>query len=490
MLMLCSKKQGINRMAAMRISSKLLIIAGSIILVSFSCGSPDPSATERQPNILLFVADDLGYGDLGCYGAEDIRTPNIDNLAKQGVRLTHFYANAPECTPTRTALLTGRYQQRVGGLECAIGAGNVGRYDEAIWLWERKELGLPVEESTLMNSLKAAGYQTAMLGKWHLGYEQKFRPDRHGFDYSFGNIGYGGDYFYHVEQEDIGLEDFTGAHNLAENGKEVFYDRHYMTHLITDKAIAWLGTLDRRAPFFLYLPYTAPHTPFQGPGDDPGRPIEGEEWTRGSRAKFIEMVEALDGGVGKILGYLSENAIEKETIVIFFSDNGGRAREADNGIFSGAKGQVYEGGIHVPCIIRWPGKIPEGSVSAQMAISFDLTRSIIDLSGVISSDLKLDGYDIIAHITGKKQDFARTLYWRKKRAGRVHKAINDGDFKYLIVKNNGVVEDEKLFRLTVDPAEKNDLLTAMPEKAGELKEKLADWETEVTAPRLGDFTRK
>jgi N-acetylgalactosamine-6-sulfatase len=176
--------------------------------------------------------------------------------------------------------------------------------------------------------------------------------------------------------------------------------------------------------------------------------------------------------------------------VIFFSDNGGRAREANNGIFSGQKGQVYEGGIHVPCIMRWPGMIPDNSVSAQMAISFDLTFSIIHLSGINTGNIPLDGYDIIGHIIQDNQDIPRTLFWRKKRGERVHKAINNGEFKYLIVWNNGAVEDEKLFRLTVDPSEKENLLMALPEKAGELKEELARWELEVAAPRLRDYRQK
>jgi arylsulfatase A-like enzyme len=465
-----------------------LLVLGLIGLAAVSCHAPEKEDPD-QPNILLILADDLGYGDLGCYGAGDLRTPHIDRLADQGIRLTDFYANAPECTPTRTALLTGRYQQRVGGLECAIGAGNIGRYDEAMWLWEKKELGLPVEESTLLRSLKKAGYQTAMLGKWHLGYERKFRPDQHGFDYSFGNLGYGGDYFYHVEQDDINLDDFTGAHNLAENGKEVFYDGRYMTDLITDKAITWLENLDAGAPFFLYLPYTAPHVPFQGPGDDIGRPLREEEWNIGSRAKYIEMVEALDRGVGKILEYLSENKLDKGTLVIFFSDNGGRAREADNGIFSGSKGQVYEGGIHVPCIIRWPGNIEPHTVSTQTSISFDLTRSIIHLTGVETGDLQLDGYDIIDHLVKGIDDTERTLYWRKKRGSTNHKAVLDGRYKYLVVYNHDSITDEKLFWLRDDPSEKNDLLTTHPEKAGELKALLDDWENEVKAPRLSSFSQ-
>jgi arylsulfatase A len=459
-------------------------ILGSIfiIIVCLSCG-------QSHPNIVLIVADDMGYGDLGCYGVKDIKTPNIDKLAGEGARLTNFYANGPECTPTRTALLTGRYQQRVGGLECAIGAGNIGRYDEAMWLWNQKELGLPTEESTLLGSLKEAGYKMAMLGKWHLGYEKKFRPDQHGFDYSFGNLGYGGDYFYHIEQDEIDLDDFTGAHNLAENGKEVYYDGRYMTELISEKAIVWLEDLDEKTPFFLYLPYTSPHTPMQGPEDDLGRPIQGDEWGLRSRAKYIEMVESLDGGVGKILNYLSDSKMDKETVVIFFSDNGGTARDANNGIFSGQKGQVYEGGIHVPCIIRWPEKIAPNTTSEQMSISFDLTCSIINLSGTNTSELHLDGYDIVNHIARGKSDNVRTLFWRKKRAEIVHKAINDGEFKYLIVLNNDTITDEKLFRLKDDPSELNDLMIVNPERARELREKLTDWENEVMAPRLGGFKK-
>ena len=453
------------------------------LIIVIACLSCD----QKQPNIVLIVADDMGYGDLGCYGVRDIKTPQIDQLAREGVRLTNFYANGPECTPTRTALLTGRYQQRVGGLECAIGAGNIGRYDEAMWLWNKKELGLPVEEATLLRSLKNAGYKLAMLGKWHLGYEKKFRPDQHGFDYSFGNIGYGGDYFYHIEQDEINLPDFSVAHNLAENGKEVFYDGQYMTDLISKKAVEWLEHLDGKTPFFLYLPYTSPHSPFQGPGDDLGRPIRGNEWTHSSREKYIEMVESLDTGVGKILDYLSDNKLDKETVVMFFSDNGG-AREANNGIFSGQKGQVYEGGIHVPCIIRWPGRIDPNSVSEQSSISFDLSRSIINLSGINTDDIHLDGYDIVNHLAMEKNDIERTLFWRKKRGELVHKAINDGEFKYLVVMNNDSVTDEKLFKLEDDPSELNSLLFTNPDKINELKEKLKKWEQDVEAPRLQDFS--
>lgn len=440
----------------------------------------------KKTNVLLILADDLGYGDLGCYGCADIKTPNIDKLAEQGVRFTNFYANGPECTPTRAALLSGGYQQRIGGLECAIGAGNVGRYDEAIWLSDQEELGLPPAYAILPVALKEEGYQTAMMGKWHLGYEEKFRPNHRGFDYSIGPVGYGGDYFYHVEQSPVNISDLTGAHTLAENGKEVFRDGEYMTELITEEAINWLNAQDRGNPFFLYLPFTSPHSPFQGPGDDQGRPISGEEWNLKSRQKYIEMVEAMDKGIGEILKTLDKQHLEKETIVIFFSDNGG-TRIASNGILSGFKGHVYEGGIRVPCLIRWPGRIKENTVSDQVSISFDLSYSILQIAGVKSEGLKTDGYDIVMHVSRDLQDIERTLFWRAKRGNSVKKAIRDGDYKYLTESMNDTILYEKLFKLDDDPSELNDLWNTQPLKASSLKGKIAEWEQEVRAPRLKSY---
>lgn len=437
------------------------------------------------PNIIIFLADDLGYGDLGCYNSPDIKTPNIDKMAKGGMRFTNFYSNGPECTPTRVALLTGRYQQRAGGLECAVGAGNVGRYDEAKWLSGKGELGLPVSENSLLKVLKEKGYQTAMMGKWHLGYEKKFRPIEHGFDYSFGPVGYGGDYFYHTEQVETGMDDLTGMHTLMENNEEVFHTGEYATNLFTQKALKWLMGRDTEKPFFLYLPYTSPHTPYQGPDDRIDRPLRADEWNTGTRETYVEMVETLDAGIGNIIEYLAETQIEKETLIIFFSDNGG-AKNADNRPFSGQKGQVYEGGIHVPCIIQYPGKVEAGEVSEQTCISFDLTKSIINLIQP-KSQKELDGYDILGHVMEEKPDFDRTLFWRKKRGTLVHKAIRDGNMKYLTRLEGDSVLFEKVINLKVDPAEKNNLIEKMPETANELKYKLRIWEKEVQSPRLRDF---
>ncbi len=279
------------------------------------------AADRDRPNFVFILADDLGYGDLGCYGREEIETPILDQLAKQGVRFTSHYANGAECTPTRAALLTGRYQQWIGGLECAIGTGNVGRYDDAIRLRETNDLGLPVEEPTIGKALKAVGYSTALCGKWHLGYEPKFSPNHHGFDHAFYCIGGGMDYFHY-------LDDVAG-YNLFLDGQPVSRDG-YFTDLITDDAIRFLDKRDSVKPFFLYLPYTCPHVPFQGPQDyrDNPLPLDSPLWNQGSAPPqtYIAMIEHMDRRIGDLLQALEENGVANDTVVIFASDNGGTAQ--------------------------------------------------------------------------------------------------------------------------------------------------------------------
>ena len=445
----------------------------------------------QKPNVIILLADDLGYADIGCYGNKTIKTPNIDRLYSEGVHFTNFYVNSAESTPTRAALLTGRYQQRAGGLECALGAGNVGRYDEAIWLANQGEMGLPAEDCTLPLSLKKAGYNTAMFGKWHLGYEKKFRPDSHGFDYSLGPIGYGGDYFYHTEQAPINQADFTGfsgTHTLAENGKEVFREGEYMTDMLSKEAVKWISRQNKKNPFFLYMAWTSPHSPYQGPDDRIGRPLIEKEWNNSTPEIYKAMVESLDEGIGRILTELKNKGLEKETIVIFLSDNGG-TKAGSNGILSGYKSQLYEGGIRVPCIIRWPGKIKENSISEQVGIGFDLSRSIINFSGADTKGIKLDGYDIINHVTGNLENVDRNLCWRYRRGDATRKAVRDGDFKYLVEFKGNSVIDEKLFNINNDPSEKKDLLKSMPEETSRLQKMLSGWEEEVKSPRLKSFKR-
>jgi arylsulfatase A-like enzyme len=430
-----------------------------------------PAATGSRPNIVLLLADDLGYGDISSYGCPDIRTPHIDSIGRQGVKFTQCYANAPECTPTRTALLTGRYQQRVGGLECAIGVGNVGRYDEAVWLAERGELGLPPAEVTLPRLLKDMGYETACIGKWHLGYLDKFSPNRHGFDEYFGILGGNADYFTHREA--------GGDPVLYRNGKPVIRPG-YLTDLITGHAVDWLGKRDRN-PFFLYVPYTAPHTPVQGP-DDAGKKIDEATWNKGDRATYARMVERMDEGVGRILARLRELGLSDNTIVLFLSDNGGYDLSR-NGPFRGGKSSVYEGGIRVPCLIRWPGVIPPGSVTEQVALTMDLLPTLVGAAGgKLPTGRKFDGVDLRGVLRGESQVFPRTVFWRYKRGEARRKAVRDGNLK--LVWNDG---QEELFNLDKDVRESTNVLAQHPRAARDLRLKLAAWEQEVAAPRLSGF---
>lgn len=424
-----------------------------------------------RPNIVLIVADDLGSGDLGCYGCPDIRTPHIDSLARSGLRFTQCYANAPECTPTRTALLTGRYQQRVGGLECAIGVGDVGRYDEAIWLAERGELGLPASELTLSRLLKAGGYATGCFGKWHLGYRPKFWPSRHGFDAWFGILGGNADYFTHREE--------GGRHVLYENDRPV-HRRGYLTDLIADEALAWLKQKARQ-PFFLYLAFTAPHTPIQNPeeldpatGTAPYRP--------GHRPTYARMVERMDARVGDVLAELDRLGLAEDTLVIFISDNGADAN-GSNGRLRGRKGTLWEGGIRIPCLLRWPLALPAGRDVDQLALTMDLTPTLLAAAGVPAPrGHRFDGVDLLPVLGGRRAPFERTVFWRYKRGNDRRRAVRRGTWK--LVMDNDRTELHDLAR---DELEQQDLAGTEKGLVAELGRLLAGWERSVQAPRLRGF---
>lgn len=425
------------------------------------------SAADR-PNVLLLLADDLGYGDLGCYACPDIKTPHIDSLAKQGLRLTNFYSNGPECSPTRTALMTGRYQQRFGGLECAIGLAGVGRYDDAIRLAAQHELGLPPQHSVLARRLKEAGYATAICGKWHLGYDAKFLPSQHGFDHFFGPLGGGIDYFRHNEP--------GGDHMLYLNDEKV-HREGYATDLIAAEACQFLRrTKDK--PFLLYVPFNAPHSPFQGPGDKDLAATDAKNFNRGKRETYIKMVERLDDRIGTILQTLDETGASQNTLVIFTSDNGGPANSRNDPL-SGRKGTTYEGGIRVPCLLRWPGQLAAGREPSQMGITMDLTASILNLAGAKPTAAQpLDGIDLVTHLRESKPDLPRTLFWRQRRGENTWRGVRAGHLK-LVSKQDGKSREEWLFDLSKDIAEKTDLRTSRPADANRLKDLLTRWEAEV-----------
>jgi len=435
------------------------------------------------PNVLLVVADDLGYGDLGCYGATDIRTPNLDRLAREGVRFTRFYANGPECTPTRAALLTGQYPQRPGGLECAIGIGGVGRYDDAIRLAAAHELGLPASETTLARRLARVGYRTAIVGKWHLGYEEKFSPMAHGFDFALYAIGGGMDYFHHVEDPPTYLP------ALRLQGQLIRRTGQYATDLFADEAIRWLRAWNQsspREPFFLYLPFTAPHSPYQTPEEYSPEPLpEGSPRWKQHQAPpqvYAAMIERLDHRMGDLLNTLEELQCATSTVVIFVSDNGGTPSARPCGL-RGYKGMTFEGGIRVPCLVRWPGVLPAGRTETRPFATFDLTVSITRAAGLPPPiEDPYDGVDVLAIVAGHIAFSNRPLFWRGRREQRTWKAVLDEPLKLIVLEEPGR-RQEWLFDLSHDPREQNDLLAARPEDARRLRELLARWERDVRPRR-------
>ena len=413
------------------------------------------TAQASRPNLLFILADDLGYGDLSCYGRPDYRTPVLDGLARQGVRFTSAYTAAPVCTPTRCALATGRYPQRL----------DVGLREP---LTERdRERGLPPDQPTLASLLKKSGYETALVGKWHLGWKPEFGPNHHGYDEFYGILSGAGDYFTHGTS--------PADRDFWENLKPV--DRAgYMTDLLTERAVAFIGRR-RTAPFLLSLHYTAPHAPWEGPGDAAMNHAThggGPMVAGGSLAIYAEMVKSMDAGIGRVLQALARAGLERHTLVVFTSDNGGE-RYSFNWPFSFHKFFLWEGGIRVPAIARWPGTIPAGRVSEQPLVMMDWTATLLAAAGAPADPAyPLDGEDVMPVCTGRRAVYDRTLFWRTndRAAARV------GNWKYL--NDDGV---DYLFDLSIDPGEKNDLRAVRPDVFERVKAQYTAWASGML-PRL------
>lgn len=304
---------------------------------------------EQRPNIVLIVSDYMGYGDIGPYGGTEIRTPHLDRLAREGVRFTNAYAAAPICSPSRVALLTGRYPQRAGFEENVGGPSDPSR-----------PVGLPPSETSIARMLKDSGYRTALVGKWHLGLTHEYSPNRHGFDEFFGFLDWGVDYYSH---RTIG-----GEPGLYENEQPVEVDG-YTTDLFTERAVAFVAK-NREQPFFLYVAYNAALPPHQPPGRPEDVRTEAN-WFQGTREDYVQVVEALDAGIGRIL-----DVVDEDTLVIFTYDHGGKELGRTTPLFHGFR-TLWEGGIRVPLIMKWPGRIPAGFVSEQHAIHMDLSATIL-----------------------------------------------------------------------------------------------------------------
>ncbi|HEY8521551.1 MAG TPA: sulfatase-like hydrolase/transferase [Gammaproteobacteria bacterium] len=408
---------------------------------------------------MLIITDDMGWGDLSSYGATDIRTPNLDRLASQGIRLTDFYANGPTCSPTRAGLISGRYQQRFG-IEAPL--ANVARAGDS---------GLPATGYSLPQLLKNHGYATGLIGKWHLGYVPEKSPRAHGFDYFFGlKSGYH-DYYTHHDGE--------GQPDLWENDEPIEVEG-YTTDLVTERAARFIEE-HKNGPFFLDVSYTAPHWPYQVPGKpsvapDNARHVMPTDAETSTRAEYVAMVEHLDRQIGELLAVIDRAGIADETIVIFTNDNGGEWL-SNNAPFFGRKWTVYEGGIRVPAIVRWPGRIPAGTVSDQVGITMDLTASILAATGApVPAEAQLDGVNLFPVWEGRAPEFERTLFWRSGNGPAKRTAVRRGDWKLLV---DG--PHTYLFNLRTDLSERNDLARVRQDIARELRPLITEWEAMVDA---------
>lgn len=419
-----------------------------------------------KPNVVLIMTDDVGYGDFGSYGAPDVRTPHIDSLARDGVRFTDFYA-APTCTPTRAALMTGRYQQRVR-LEVPIRmAGTPGG-----------DVGLTANGRSLPQLLKNNGYATGLVGKWHLGYRKEYQPNAHGFDYFFGFLSGFIDYYQHTA--------FDGKPDLYENGAPVEVNG-YMTDLITQRSITFINNHAAR-PFFLEVAYNAAHWPFQVP-DHPsvapgnGRFVQPTDEPTATRRDYVAILERADQGVGEILAALRKLGLERDTLVIFTNDNGGEWLSRNAPLFH-RKETLWEGGIRVPLLMRWPGRIPARNVSGQVGITMDLTASILAATNTaVTAEVALEGRDLLPIVRGESPEVDRMLFFRIATPRRQQRAVRHGSWKLMVdgaeVPGVPVPPASLLFDLRADIGERNDVAKERPEIVRRLRQLLAEWEQDV-----------
>jgi len=411
------------------------------------------SGARSRPNILFIMADDLGYADLSCYGRREFETPALDALAAGGIRLLDAYANSPVCSATRTALITGRYQYRLPvGLEEPLGVRNV---------------GLPPEHPTLPSLLQAAGYGTSLLGKWHLGALPDYGPMKSGYDHFWGFRGGGVDYFTHK---------YLGKPDLWD-GDQPIEVQGYLTDLLAQRTIETIADHARtQTPFFISLHFNAPHWPWEGPEDEAeatrldesGKPTALFHYDGGSQRTYAQMVTHMDMQIGRILAVLDELGLAEDTLVVFTSDNGGE-RFSDTWPFTGRKTELLEGGLRIPAIVRWPGRLPAGQTSTQTAMSMDWLPTLLAAAGLAPApDHPADGIDLLPHLANPQSVQDRTLFWRYRRLDQ--QACRQGEWKYLKILDNTF-----LFNVVEDPMERANHKEREPEMFARLSAAYADW---------------
>ena len=416
-----------------------LVCSFSLIILFWSGFIKANEKTDAKPNIILIVADYMGYADIGAYGATDIQTPALDTLATQGVRFSNYYSSAPKCIPSRASLMSGLYPAKA-----------LTRFTS------EKGLGLPSEKNILLSELKAAGYATAAVGKWHLGTEQNFKPTDHGFDSFFGFHSWTLGYHNHLTSD--------GEPGLFRNDKLVNEDG-YLTELFTNEGIKFIDESADK-PFFLYLAYNSALPPYQRPNLPESQWDSGWEVDNASRADYVAMVEAMDQGINKILNKLQEHGLAENTLVIFTYDHGGRHLINNEPLFHGFS-TLWEGGIRVPLIIRWPKNVKSGGLVNTPVIAMDLTASMLDAADRDNAMSTLDGISLFTIINKPEKVTQRQLFWRHGKM----KAARQGAWKYIIDGHT-----QLLINLDTDISERKNLYYKYPKIAKQLRDSLANWE--------------
>lgn len=428
------------------------------LLVVTAIANPVAAQPAGKPNVLVIVGDDMGYADVGVHGCKDIPTPNLDALAQSGVRFTNGYVSGPYCSPTRAGLLTGRYQTRFGH-EFNPGGG--------------PNLGLPLTETTMADRFKAAGYRTALVGKWHLGPNDR-HPMKRGFDEFFGFLGGAHDYF---------------APGGILRGTEPAGDDTYLTDALAREAVAFLDR-NKARPFFLYLAFNAVHTPMQA--DDP-RLKEFAAIANPQRRTYAAMMSAMDDAVGQVLKKLKAENLTDKTLVTFISDNGGPTMKGTtinasvNTPFRGSKRTTLEGGVRVPFFVAWPGKIPAGGVDDRPVIQLDLLPTALAAAGVaVKPEWKLEGVDLLPYLTGKDSGRPHdALFWRFGE----QMAVRKGNWKLvkydLAVESGSGTSAAKLYDLAADAGETTDLTAKYPDRVKDLRAAWDEWNKANVPPLWG-----
>jgi arylsulfatase A-like enzyme len=421
------------------------------LAVLFTCATTD-AAEGSKPNIIVILADDLGWGELGAQGNNEIPTPHIDSIAANGIKFTQGYVSGPYCSPTRAGLMTGRYQTRFGH-EFNEGGSRGGQF------------GLPVEEKTIADRLKAAGYATAAIGKWHLGRLPKFRPTKRGFDEFYGTLG--NTAFYHPQ-----LLDSRKSLDPA----RVEDDSFYTTDAYAMRAVEWINE-HKAEPFFLYLPFNAQHAPLQAPQEYLDRFPNLE----GNRKIFAAMLSAMDDAVGDVHLALEKNGLTENTLVIFLTDNGGPTSQttSKNGPLRGFKASTLEGGVRVPFYMQWKGHLPSGKVDERPIIQLDILPTALAAAGIdVDDGTELDGVNLLPYLDGTNSDQPHeSLFWRFGQQW----AVRHGDWKLVAARVDQF--QPKLFNLADDIGEAKDLSAENPEKAKELKALWDQWNEKNVAAR-------